>query len=76
MLVTPNALGHNPCPGYLYGLLGNAGLTQTRAAQLLGLSPRQMRRYLAGEGTPAHTPAPYAVQFALEVLARANETRT
>ena len=72
----PHAALQDSSPTRLAEFLRIAGESQTSAAERLGISPRQMRRYLATEGTPAHTPAPYTVQFALEALARAKETRT
>ena len=54
-----------PTSAYLYGLLERAGLSQLEAARRIGISPRGMRYYMAGE-----RPVPYAVQYALEALAR------
>jgi len=36
----PNAANHNPDPSYLRSLLDRAGVTQSQAAELLGVSPR------------------------------------
>ena len=65
----PDSSRHNPDPRYLRGLLGQAGLTQRQAAQLLGISDRVMRYYLSDEASETFRPAPYPVQFALECLA-------
>ena len=66
--MTPNATRHNPDPDYLRGLLTRAGLSQRQAARRIGISARVMRYYIATGD--AGRPAPYLVQFALEVLAR------
>ncbi len=60
----PDARRHRPDPAYLRQLLGIACLSQRRAAKLLGICERTMRYYCSGE-----TRMPYAIQFALEVLA-------
>ena len=73
LTMKPDASRHNPDPSYLRGLLEQAGLSQRKAAELLGMSDRNMRYYLADEGSPAHKPAPYPVQFALECLATCKE---
>ena len=65
----PDSSLHNPDPRYLRGLLGQAGLTQRQAAQLLGISDRVMRYYLSAETSDSYRAAPYPVQFALECLA-------
>lgn len=65
----PDASKHNPDPRYLRGLLDDAGISQRKAADLLGVSDRMMRYYLADEGSAQHRTAPYIVQFALECLA-------
>ena len=65
--MTPDAARrHTPSPDYLRELLARAGLTQTRAALLLGISARTLRDYLAGEYS-----CPYPVQFCLECLGAA-----
>lgn len=61
---------HNPKPAYILSLLKRAGLRQRAAAELLGVSERTMRYYVA-EGRATHIPAPYTVQYALECLADA-----
>lgn len=65
----PNASLHDPRPEYLRELLDRAGLKQGEAAEAIGVSPRQLRYYLSMAND--HQDAPYAVQFALESLARA-----
>lgn len=67
----PNAkLNYNPDPDYLRSLIAKAGLTQTATAELLGIDPRSMRRYLAFPDSPNYQKAPYAIQFAIECLAQ------
>lgn len=44
----------------LRALLLKAGLSQLRAAELLGVNPRTMRRYCLGE-----TPIPRVVEYAM-----------
>ncbi len=39
-----------PAPSMIRGALAVAGLTQTAAARRLGITPRQMRYYCAGDG--------------------------
>jgi len=65
----PDASRHDPSPDYLRALIARAGLSQRAAARRIGISERMMRYYLADAGTPAHRPAPYTVQYALERLA-------
>lgn len=70
----PDATLHDPRPEYLRALLAQAGLSQREAARRLGLSPRALRYYCAGErtmpdGTRQPYLAPYVVQYALEGLA-------
>lgn len=65
----PDSSNHNPDPRYLRGLLDQAGLSQRSAAQLIGISDRAMRYYLAAEGHHSYRAAPYPVQYALEQLA-------
>lgn len=66
----PNATLYDPRPEYLRELLTRADVNQKAAAELLGISPRQMRYYLSMADD--HQDAPYCVQFALECLARAS----
>ena len=66
----PNATeNHNPDPDYLRSLIEKIGVSQRAAARRVGVSERMMRYYLMPATDPNHTPAPYAVQFALEVWA-------
>ena len=65
----PDASRHNPDPRYLRGLLDQAGISQRRAAELLGITDRAMRYYLSDEASDSYRAAPYPVQFALECLA-------
>ena len=66
----PNAKEHyNPDPDYLRSLIDRAGLTQAKAAELVGVEARTMRRYLALQGSDSYKQAPYAIQYALEILA-------
>lgn len=64
----PNASKHNPDPAYLRELLARAGLSQREAARRLGISDRMMRHYVSLDPA-SYTPAPYAIQYALEALA-------
>ncbi|MDH0334450.1 hypothetical protein [Metapseudomonas otitidis] len=65
----PDASNHNPDPRYLRGLLDSAGITQRKAAELIGITDRAMRYYLSDETSESYRVAPYPVQFALECLA-------
>ena len=60
----PDAANWNPDPTYLRSLLERAGLSQRAAAKLLGIPNRTFRAYMMAEAE-----CPYAVQYALEVLA-------
>lgn len=53
-------------PSQLQKLLDRAGLSQRGAAKAIGISERQMRRYVAGEAT-----VPRVVEYALRWLTRA-----
>ena len=66
----PNIKHHNPDPAYLRVLLEQAGLSQRKAAHLLGVSERMMRYYLVHSDNPNYRPMPYTVQFAIECLAK------
>ena len=66
----PDIKQHNPDPTYLRALLEQAGLSQRKAAHLLGVSERMMRYYLVHTSDPNYRPMPYAVQFCLECLAQ------
>ena len=63
----PDSSKYNPDPQYLRDLLKQAGLTQRKAALLIGISDRTFRDYLNGNHS---SKAPYPIQFALESLAR------
>lgn len=65
----PDAAKHNPDPAYLRELVARSGLSQRRAAVLVGVSGRMMRHYLSLTPESWH-PAPYSVQYALEQLAK------
>lgn len=65
----PNTADHDPRPAYLRAMIAALGMTQIEAAQLLGVSPRMMREYLADEDAANRTAAPYLVQYALECTA-------
>lgn len=65
----PDATRYNPAPAYLRGLLERAGVSQQAAARAIGISPRTMRYYLCAPDSPGYRPAPYPVQYALEMLA-------
>lgn len=51
--------------GQLQKLLDRAGLSQRGAAKAIGISERQMRRYVAGEAA-----VPKVVEYALRWLTR------
>lgn len=59
----PDASRHNPDPRYLRGLLDRAGLSQRKAAELLGITDRAMRYYLSPVASDSYRAAPYPVQF-------------
>ncbi len=67
MTPKPNASLHNPSASYLRSLIDKAGMSQQAAADAVGISVRAMRAYLAKDDPRE---APYAVQYALEQLAR------
>lgn len=65
----PNAPEHyNPDPNYLRSLIEQAGLSQRKAAKIIGVSERVMRNYLSLNPND-YTKCPYTVQFCLECLA-------
>ncbi|MDF5983067.1 hypothetical protein P4056_21965 [Pseudomonas aeruginosa] len=68
-MLKPDASNHNPDPRYLRGLLKKAGISQRRAAELLGLGDRGDALLLERGRQEGYRPAPYTVQFALECLA-------
>jgi hypothetical protein len=52
-------------PKQLRKTLENAGLSQSKAARLIGITDRSMRRYLAGDvGIPLAVK--YALQYVIE----------
>ncbi|MDO4224235.1 MAG: helix-turn-helix transcriptional regulator [Acinetobacter sp.] len=65
----PDISKHNPDPSYIRALLEQAGLSQRKAAHILGISERMMRYYLVHPDDPNYRPIPYTVQFAIECLA-------
>lgn len=56
-------------PKQLEAHLARADLNQSTGAAALGISPRQMRRYIAGE-----TEIPHAIELALHYLERHPDT--
>ncbi|MGE5877199.1 hypothetical protein [Klebsiella quasipneumoniae] len=67
----PDPTAYNPSPDYLRALLASAGVSQSEAARLLRIDPRTMRSYLSDAAAVSRSSrAPYAVQFALESLAK------
>ena len=69
--MSPDISNHNPDPEYIRLLLSRIGISQAKAAKQLGIDPRTMRRYVLGE-----LDCPYPVQFCLEAMLRAAETRS
>jgi len=62
--VKPNATIQNSgTADYLDELLEAGDITRAKAADLLGISERQMYRYLSGE-----CPIPYLVQYGIEAM--------
>jgi len=62
---SPDArLYYNSSPDYLRALIAQAGISQNEAARRLGVSPRAIRYWLAGD-----QPCPYSGQVTLELLA-------
>nr|WP_237043777.1 hypothetical protein [Pseudomonas aeruginosa] len=55
-MLKPDASNHNPDPRYLRGLLKKAGISQRRAAELLGLGDRVMRYYLSEDVKEGYRP--------------------
>lgn len=72
-MASPNSSQYNANPDRLRDLLATAKLSQNKAAKLLGVSPRMMRYYLADDSIEGsrYIPAPYSIQYAIEVLAQA-----
>lgn len=71
--VKPDASKHNPNPLYLRVLIERAGISQRRAAELIGMSWTGFRNYLRDPGEKLYRVADYRVQFALECLAAGQE---
>ena len=65
----PDASTYDPRPDYLRALLAQAGMSQRAAARRIGISERVMRYYLSDSASGNYRPAPYPVQYALEMLA-------
>jgi predicted transcriptional regulator len=65
----PDATQHNPDPAHLRELLARAGVSQRKAAELLGMSAAGLQNYIRDPADPKYRKAPYVVQFALEALA-------
>ncbi len=66
----PDASRHDPRPEYLRALLASSGLSQRGASRRIGISERTMRYYLSDPTSGDYRAAPYAVQYAMESLAR------
>ena len=64
----PNSDNYNPSPVYLRSLIEQTGLSQRKAAKVIGVSERVMRNYLSLNQND-YTKCPYPVQFCLECLA-------
>ena len=62
----PDATKHDSDPEYLRELIDKIGVSQRKAASLIGVPERTFRDYLNRKGKSR---APYPVQFALECLA-------
>ena len=69
----PDSSQHNPDPRYLRGLIDQAGVSQRKAAELLGMSWSGFQRYLRDESDAGYRVADYRVQFALECLAASDK---
>lgn len=54
-------------PAVMRAAIRRAGLTQEKAAQLVGIAPRTLRQYLAPDGSP-----PYAVVFTVQSIKPVN----
>lgn len=68
----PDATLHNPDAAYMRALVKACGMTQAKAAATIDISERAMRNYLS-QDPDKFRPAPYAVQYALEMLAACTE---
>lgn len=54
---------NDPSPDRVRALLEKAGLSQRKAAKILGINPRTMRHYCAGS-----LPTPYSIQLSLVLI--------
>lgn len=63
----PDPSKHNPAPEYIRGLLTRIGVSQRKAAHVMGIGERMMRYYVTESSE--HRPIPYATQYALECWA-------
>ena len=70
----PNSGNYNPSPLYLRSLIEQTGLSQRKAAKVIGVSERVMRNYLS-LNTNDYTKCPYPVQYCLECLANKKDSR-
>ena len=70
----PNSENYNPSPLYLRSLIEQTGLSQRKAAKVIGVSERVMRNYLSLNQND-YTKCPYPVQFCLECLANKKDSR-
>ena len=60
----PNAPKYyQPDPAYFRLLVTHTGKAQNEVARLIGIAPRSIRAYLAGD-----RPIPYTVQYSVEQL--------
>lgn len=66
----PSAKQHRPDPAYVRELIAQAGLTHVQLAQRMGCTTRTIERWVSPRGR-----IPYAEQFLLEAIARANAPR-
>ena len=71
----PNSEKYNPDPIYLRSLVEQSGLSQRKAAKVIGVSERVMRNYLSLNPND-HTKCPYPVQYCLECLAKIKKTHS
>ena len=62
----PDSGLYHPDVHYIRGLVEVTGISQRKAAEVMGINERTLRHYL----DPKHSnTAPYAIQFALECMA-------
>ena len=59
----PDSKRHKNDPAYLRRMIEESEYSQNAVAEAIGISPRSIRYYLAGE-----KPIPYTVEFAIEAL--------